>query len=59
MKKLFITTALVAGLAQFGFAANLKVPRSVFNMDKIEDAKAKAAENEKPLIFVYTDPNTT
>ncbi len=59
MKKIFITTVLVAGLAQLGLAANLKVPRSVFDMEKIEDAKAKATEKVKPLIFVYTDPNTT
>lgn len=39
--------------------AELKIPSSVFTMDELEEAKAKAFEDEEPLIFVYTDPGTT
>ena len=42
--------------ASFG---NLTIPRSVFKMADLEAAKTKATENEKPLIFVYTDPGST
>lgn len=54
-----ITTAFslfaAAGLAQ----AELKIPGSVFKMDELAEAKAKAAKMEKPLVFVYTDPGTS
>ena len=39
--------------------AELKIPRGVFKMDELAEAKAKAAETSKPLVFVYTDPGTT
>ena len=39
--------------------AELKIPRSVFRVDQLEEAKEKAAEKEAPLIFVFTDPGST
>lgn len=50
-----VTTALFASLA----TAELDVPRSVFRVDQLAEAKAEAVEKEKPLVFVYTDPGTT
>ncbi|MEM0968072.1 MAG: hypothetical protein AAGJ31_01865 [Verrucomicrobiota bacterium] len=49
---LFLVTAspLVAGL---------DIPRYVFGLDQLEEAKAEAAEKEQPLVFVYTDPGST
>ncbi|MEM9080476.1 MAG: hypothetical protein AAGC74_07295 [Verrucomicrobiota bacterium] len=37
----------------------LDIPRHVFSLDKLEEAKTKAAEDQEPLVFVYTDPGTT
>ena len=41
--------------AQAGF----KVPNSVFKMDELSEAKAKAKGSTKPLIFVYSNPEST
>lgn len=52
----------VCGLALFfslSARAELRVPSSVFKMDELEEAKAKATAEKEPLIFVYTDPGTT
>lgn len=58
MKKL-VLLALVS-IASTPFAsAELRIPSSVFPMDELAEAKQKAAEEEEPLIFVYTDPGTT
>ena len=55
--------AAVATLAIFlavgASQAELKIPRGVFKMDELAKAKAKAAESNEPLVFVYTDPGTT
>ena len=40
-------------------ALALEIPRSVYTLDKIEEAKAEALENSEPVIFVYTDPAST
>lgn len=37
----------------------LDIPRSVFSVENLEEAKAAAVEENEPLIFVYTDPGTT
>ncbi|MFT5469452.1 MAG: hypothetical protein ACI8UO_004573 [Verrucomicrobiales bacterium] len=58
MKKLGIAAIVSIALSQFALA-DLKVPSSVFGMEELEEAKAKAAKDEEPLIFVYTDPGTT
>ena len=58
MKKLALFTIALLGLSQFSMA-ELKVPSSVFKMDELGEAKAKAASDKEPLIFVYTDPGTT
>lgn len=58
----FITTLgtasllLLTGLAGQVGAENLRVPSSVYRMDKFEEAKAKAMESGEPLVFLYTDP---
>ncbi|MEM7699510.1 MAG: hypothetical protein AAF236_14020 [Verrucomicrobiota bacterium] len=39
--------------------SDIRIPSSVFTMEELDEAKAKAAEDEEPLIFVYTDPGTT
>ena len=49
---------LIAGLAGSA-TAELRVPSSVFEMDELEEAKAKAAKDKEPLVIVYTDPGTT
>lgn len=37
----------------------LEIPRHVYTLDKLEEAKAEAIEKSEPIIFVYTDPGTT
>lgn len=37
----------------------LEIPRHVFTLDKLAEAKAEALEKGEPIIFVYTDPGTT
>ncbi len=39
--------------------AGFNLPSSVFEMNELEQAKAKAAEEGKPLIFVHTTSETT
>lgn len=39
--------------------AELRVSSSVFTIDELAEAKAKAVKEKEPLIFVYTDPGTT
>lgn len=59
---LTMKTILVASICLFTLGsvsrADLKIPSSVFQMEELDEAKAKAAEKGKPLIFVVTDPNT-
>ena len=55
----YILAAMVlAGITQLSLA-NLKIPRSVYQVEDMEEAMATATEKEKPLIFVFTDPGTT
>ena len=58
MKKLFIAIAVLAGLTHVGLA-ELKISRSVYRMDQLKEASAKAIEKESPLVFIYTDPGST
>ncbi len=55
----FIT--LLSGLVIFAQSAfaDMKIPRSVFEMEALDEAKAEAAEEGKPIVFVLTDPGTT
>ena len=39
--------------------AELKIPRSVYQIDQLEEAQAEAAEENKGLAFVMTDPGST
>ena len=55
MKLFFLTLALLPG----ALFADLRVPSSVFTMDELAEAQAKAAEDEEALIFLYTDPAST
>jgi hypothetical protein len=45
-------------MSALGATGELEIPRSVFRMDQIADAKAEASRSVKPLVFVYTDPGT-
>ena len=58
MKTLVLLALVSIGWCQFA-SAELRIPSSVFKMDELAEAKLKAAEDEEPLIFVYTDPGTT
>ncbi|CAN5288794.1 hypothetical protein BH23VER1_BH23VER1_35420 [soil metagenome] len=59
MKRYLLASTLIfAGATQIALA-ELKIPSSVFEMGELEEAKARAVESEKPLIFVYTNPRTT
>ncbi len=49
---------VLAGITELSLA-NLKIPRSVYQVEDMEEAIATATEKEKPLIFVFTDPGTT
>jgi len=40
-------------------ALALDIPRHVYTLDKLEEAKAEAMEKSEPIIFVYTDPAST
>jgi hypothetical protein len=39
--------------------AEMKIPRSIHRIDELDEAIVKATKNEKPLVFVYTDPGTS
>ena len=39
--------------------AGFKVPKSIYKMDQLEEAKAEAKEEGKALIFVYSDSGST
>lgn len=39
--------------------AELKIPSSVYTMEELEEAKAEAAEDKEPLVFVLTNPGST
>ncbi len=43
----------------FSANAEIRVPNSVHTLSEIEDAKAEAAKEKKPLVFVVTDPGST
>lgn len=58
MKKISLLSALVIGLSSLA-QAELDIPRAAFRMSQLEEAKAKATEEEKPLVFVYTNPGST
>lgn len=58
MKTPILLGIIFMALSSLSFA-DLKIPRSAFRMDQLEEAKTKAAEEEKPLIFVYTNPGST
>ena len=40
-------------------SAELRISGSIFRMDELDKAKEKAAKDEEPLIFVYTDPGSS
>ena len=39
--------------------AGFKLPKSVFKIDQLEEAKTEAIESKKPLIFLYSDEKST
>ena len=58
MKWSLFLVLLFAGFAGMA-SAELSVPRSVFEISELDEAKAKAAKDKEPLVIVYTDPGTT
>jgi hypothetical protein len=58
MKAIGILALASIALSPLGFA-ELRIPKSVFDMEELEEAKAKATEDEEPLIFVVTDPGSS
>ena len=58
MKTTLLLGGILAALSTCAMA-DLDIPRSVFRVDQLEEAKAKAAEDGEPLIFVYTDPGSS
>jgi hypothetical protein len=58
MKMLLSLCGLVL-LFTMSARAELRVSSSVFTIDELAEAKAKAVKDAEPLIFVYTDPGTT
>lgn len=55
MKRILTLLFLLSSFACGG----LKVPRYVYGMENLGDAKSEAKEKGKPLAFVYTDPEST
>ena len=58
MKATAIFAIVTLALSPLGFG-ELKIPRTVFEMEELDEAKAKAVEDEEPLIFVVTDPGSS
>ena len=56
LQRMKIISLLLIGLIP---AFALDIPRHVYTLDKLEEAKAEALEKSEPVIFVYTDPGTT
>lgn len=42
-----------------GALAEIRIPSSVHTLAEIEEAKAEAIKEKKPLVFVVTDPGST
>jgi hypothetical protein len=56
--KYFIPIGLLLGLTHFS-SAEIRIPSSVHTIAEIEEAKAEASKESKPLVFVLTDPEST
>ena len=50
MKKIIVLLSLALSVSSYA----LEVPSSAFRIDKLDEARALAAKEEKPLCFVYT-----
>lgn len=50
-----ITLLIASGLSAFA----LDIPRSVYTIDQLEEAKAEALEDGQPVVFLLTDPTST
>ena len=58
MKSMHALALVGIALSPLAFG-ELQIPRTVFQMSELDQAKQKAAEDKKPLIFVITDPGTS
>ena len=58
MKSMYALAMASIALSPLAFG-ELQIPRTVFQMTELDQAKQKAAEDNKPLIFVITDPGTS
>lgn len=54
-----LTTILCLSLSALIANAGFKIPKSVFTIDQLEEAKSEALESEKPLVFLYSDEKST
>lgn len=52
---IFFIFSLGLGSLQAGF----KIPKGVFTVSELEEARDKAIEENKPLVFVLTDSGST
>ena len=58
MKRKHKIVAVLSAIIATSSYAEFDVPRSIFRISELEEAKAKAIEKEEPLIFVVTNPAT-
>jgi hypothetical protein len=58
MKKFTLVMAGMLAATATSFAG-FKVPRHVLLSSSLDEAKAQAAEEQKPIAFVQSDPGTT
>ncbi len=58
MKKFALICVGMAVATATSFAG-FKVPRHVINSSDLDEARAKAAKEQKPITIVQSDPGTT
>lgn len=58
MKKIISLLMVSAACLQVAYAG-FKVPKSVYKMDQLEEAKAEAKQDGKALVFVYSNTGST
>ena len=50
---------LALSLGMASLHAGIKIPKGVFNISQIEEARAKAASENLPIVWVLTDSGST
>ena len=54
----FKTIAALSAFITTSSYGEFDVPRSIFRLSELDEAKAKAIEKDEPLVFVVTNPAT-